>query len=578
MRRLLFCTALVLLCGSCALNVAPKAGKLVRHTDVMIPMPDGVELAANITLPDSQGNFPVIIVRTPYGKGHPDDAGEAEHWASRGYAHVFQDCRGTGNSGGKWEPGAYDKKDGLNTHKWVLQQPWCNGKIATAGGSYLGYTQVVSAPLAGDYLKAMFTVVPLVDWYKDVAYVGGAFRLQMNMGWGSGMLKPTEGEEAGLPEDWDLQKAYWHLPLSRWDETIGYEVDFMRDWIAHPIYDDYWSRMVVPEGYKQVRTPNITVTGWYDIFINQAFDFVSGVIASSVSEKARKNCHLIVGPWGHKPNWIMGKRDFGKKTRLDAEELQEKWFDHWLKGQDTGVEDLPPYRIFVMGKNFWRDENEWPLERTQYTKYYFHSGGSANTAAGDGSLSIENCGDEPGDSFLYDPKNPVPTRGGCNLLGAGGPLDQRVIEKRQDVLVYTSEELKEELEVTGPVKAVVYASSSATDTDWTAKLVDVYPDGRAFNLCDGIIRARYRNSATNPTLIKSGQVYRYEIDLWVTSNVFLKGHRIRVEISSSNFPRFDRNPNTGHKFGADAQLQKANQIIYHNSDYPSHIVLSVIPN
>jgi putative CocE/NonD family hydrolase len=576
MRRTIFFIAVVAVC-SLFLEISCNGAEVVTQKDVKIPMRDGVELSANITLPKSEGAFPAIIVRTPYGKGNEEDDG-GDEVASEGYVFLIQDCRGTGQSGGKWVPGLYDKRDGLDTHKWVLEQPWCNGKIATSGGSYLGYTQVVTAPKAGDYLKAMFTIVPAVDWYKDITYVGGAFRLQLTMGWGSEMLKPTEGEGAGLPKNWDLEKAYWHLPLSSWDETIGYEVEFMRDWIAHPVYDEYWQQSGNAWDVQQVRVPNITVTGWYDIFIKQAFDYVSAVRKQGGSATARKHCHLVVGPWGHGPNWVMGERDFGKEKMIDVEQLQKRWFAHWLKGQDTGLDELAPYRIFVMGKNIWRDENEWPLKRAEYTKYYFHSKGSANTLEGDGSLSTEKCGDEPSDKFVYDPENPVPTHGGFLMLAEGGPLNQREIEKREDVLVYTSKALEKDIEVTGPVKVILYAASSATDTDWTGKLVDVYPDGRAFNLCDGIIRARYRDSPLGEklSLIEPRKVYRYEIDLWVTSNVFLKGHRIRVEISSSNFPRFDRNPNTGHKFGADAELQKARQEVYHNKEYPSHIVLPVI--
>ncbi|MHC4757327.1 MAG: CocE/NonD family hydrolase [Planctomycetota bacterium] len=351
-------------------------------------------------------------------------------------------------------------------------------------------------------------------------------------------------------------------------------------WAAHYTYDEYWVEQGSASRVEQVGTPNITITGWYDIFIKQAFDYVSAVRQRGGSEKARKHCHLVVGPWGHGPNWAVGRRNFGNKTEIDVGELEEKWFGHWLKGEDTGVEDWPAYRIFVMGRNEWRSENEWPLARTKYTKYYFHSEGSANTLSGNGSLSTKHCGQEPSDKFIYDPENPVPTKGGFLLMAEGGPFDQREIEKRGDVLVYTSEALEEDLEVTGPVKVVLYASSSATDTDWTGKLLDVYPDGTAYNLCDGIIRARFRDSILGDklSLIESGKAYEYEIDLWVTSNVFLKGHKIRVEISSSNFPLFDRNPNTGHEFGADAELQKARQEVYHNEKYPSHIVLPVIKN
>jgi hypothetical protein len=231
-----------------------------------------------------------------------------------------------------------------------------------------------------------------------------------------------------------------------------------------------------------------------------------------------------------------------------------------------------------MGRNEWRDEQDWPLARTRFTPYYFHSKGSANTVEGDGILNTVKPGNESIDRFVYDPNNPVPTLGGCNLVGCpAGPRDQTRAEKRNDVLVFTSDELETELEVTGPVKVILYAASSARDTDWTAKLVDVHPDGRPINLCDGIIRSRYRRSSQEPTLIQPGKIYRYEIDLWVTSNVFLTGHKIRVEISSSNFPRFDRNPNTGAPFGKSAEIIKATQTIYHDIKHPSHILLPVIP-
>jgi len=565
----------VVLAGALSVVAAGPADVRVQK-DVMVPMRDGVELAANVTLPSVGEKFPVILVRTPYGKDNDEDDVGA-FWAEQGYAFVIQDCRGTGNSQGGWYPMVNERRDGLDTLDWVLAQPWCNGQVGTSGGSYLGYTQWAIAPYVGEQVKAMFTIVPMIEWYKNVAYCSGAFRLQLNMGWGSDMLEPTRGEGAGQPEDWDLQKAYWYLPLSRWDEQLGRRVDFMRDWVAHPEYDEYWARQGLREDVTGIRCPVVVVSGWYDIFISQAFEYVSKLRTSAESETARRHCHLLVGPWGHGPNWFSGERQYGDDAEVDVEQLQSDWFRHWLKGEDTGVEDWPAYRIFVMGVNQWRDEQEWPLARTVYTPYYFHSEGSASTLAGDGGLDTQQPRNEPADLFIYDPAEPVPTAGGCNMLGMGGSRDQREVEKRKDVLVYTSDVLQEPLEVTGPVKVVLYASSSATDTDWTAKLVDVEPDGRAFNLCDGIIRARFRNGDTETSLIRPGKVYRYDIDLWVTSNVFLPGHRIRVEISSSNFPRFDRNPNTGHKFGADAELQKATQTVYHDQRYPSHILLPVIP-
>jgi putative CocE/NonD family hydrolase len=569
----------LLLCWASVVTAEDKAAtfEVEVRKNVRIPMRDGVELSANISLPRAEGRFPVILTRTPYGKGNAeDDLGS--YSATGGYVFAIQDCRGTGQSQGRWEPGVNERIDGLDTHKWILEQEWCNGKIGTTGGSYLGGTQWVVAPDAGEWLKAMFTIVPLIDWYKDCTYIGGAFSLGTMMGWGSEMLKPTEGEGAGLRSNWDINKAYWKLPLSRWDEQIGFEVQFMRDWVAHTEFDSYWAQASIRDRVDEIKVPNITLSSWYDIFVNQAFDYVSAIRQKSRSDIARRHCHLIVGPWGHGPNWMVGERDFGRNAEIDVEDLQERWFAYWLKGEDTGIDDLPPYRIFVMGQNEWRDEYEWPLQRTRYTPYYFHSRGAANSLKGNGTLSTAKPVDEPFDTYVYDPDNPVPTRGGCLLFGEEfGPLDQRKVEKRDDVLVFTSEKLDVALEVTGPVKVILYAASSAPDTDWTAKLVDVYPDGRAFNLCDGIIRARYRDSATDPTLIEPGKTYRYEIGLWVTSNVFLPGHKIRVEISSSNFPRLDRNPNTGHPFGADAELKKATQTIYHDAQHASHILLPVIP-
>jgi putative CocE/NonD family hydrolase len=542
----------------------------------MIPMRDGVELAANITLPTGGGQYPVILVRTPYGKGD----GSVDDDLNQGYVYVVQDCRGTGRSEGEWEPALNETRDGLDTHQWILEQPWCNGTIGTAGGSYLGWTQWAVAPFTGDWHKAMFTVVPPIDWYWDTTYSGGAFHLGIWMTWGAGMVRPTEVEGAGVDwENWDWDEAYRHLPLSTWDEMLGTRVQFLRDWIAHPTFDDYWRQASILHRLEEVDLPNITLSGWYDIFITQALEHVETVRTTSRSELARRHQHVVVGPWAHWPNWMAGERDFGDNARIDEGDLQSRWFDHWLKGKDTGIDEWAPYRIFVMGRNEWRNEQEWPLARTRFTPYYLHSGGSANTLNGDGALSTIKPGKEPTDTFVYDPEDPVPTLGGCVLHGDHyGSIDQTKIEERDDVLVYTTDELESEVEVTGPIKLVLYAASSAPDTDFTGKLLDVYPDGRAYNLCDGIVRARWRNASPMPEFLEPGRVYRYEIDLWATSNVFLPGHRIRLEVSSSNFPRLDRNLNTDKPFGTDDEIRKATQTIYHDADHPSHIALPIIPS
>jgi putative CocE/NonD family hydrolase len=266
---------------------------------------------------------------------------------------------------------------------------------------------------------------------------------------------------------------------------------------------------------------------------------------------------------------------------VDLEALELRWFDYWLKGSDNGILDEPPLRLFIMGRNQWRDEHEWPLARTDWQPWYLHSHGHANTLRGDGLLAPSAPGDEPSDHFVYDPDFPVQTVGGNNCCSPHivpwGPYDQRAVEMRGDVLCYTSEPLAADLEVTGPIQLLLYAASDAPDTDWTAKLVDVSPTGYAMNLCDGIVRARYRAGFTQPTLLQPNQICEYRIDVGVTGNVFRQGHRIRLEISSSNFPRFDRNPNTGHDFGMDRETRPAQQTVYHSQAYPSHIILPVIP-
>jgi uncharacterized protein len=399
-------------------------------------------------------------------------------------------------------------------------------------------------------------------------------------------LQWTEGGASGP------KGSHFRAPRERRDDengtAIGGKVQYLRDWVAHPQFDDYWQTGTVRGHCSDITVPIYAVGGWYDIFAKSVLDHVNAVRNTSRSQDARRHQHVLMGPWMHvfTGGSTVGELDFGKGAAVDFNALQMKWFDYWLKGEPTGAEAWPPFRIFVMGRNQWRDEQEWPPARTRFTPYYFSSEKSASSLRGDGRLGTAKPGPsaEKADQFVYDPNDPVPTLGGCNLFGCPlGPHDQTKAEERADVLVFTGNPLTSPLEVTGPVKAVLYAASSATDTDWTAKLVDVHPDGRAFNLCDGILRARYRDQPTaasppvQPTLIEPGKVYRYEIDLWVTSNVFLPGHKVRVEISSSNFPRFDRNPNTGHAFGADAELNKATQTVYHDAQWPSHILLPVIP-
>src|SRR5437867_457857 len=380
-------------------------------------------------------------------------------------------------------------------------------------------------------------------------------------------------------------EAYRRLPLVAWGERLEPVAHYLADYLRHPDDGPPWWRIDVARQHPQIAVPMYHVTSWYDIFLHGGIANFRGLRDRAMTETARAAQKLLIGPWAHLFPYTSpsstgtGDIDFGPAALIDLHEIQLRWFDHWLRGIDTGVLDEPPVKIFVMGENRWRDEREWPLARTRYTPYYLHSRGRANSVSGDGLLSPEPPGDERTDQFVYDPDNPAPTRGGNTLIIAMGVQDQRPVEARADVLVYTSDVMSEAFEVTGPITVTLYAASSALDTDFTAKLVDVRPDGYAQNLADGIVRARYRDSRTNPTPLTPGEVTEFTIDLWATSQVFKAGHCIRVEISSSNFPLWDRNPNTGGPvaLATAAALQTAKQTIFHDARYPSHILLPIIP-
>jgi len=540
--------------------------------NVMVPMRDGTRLAANVFLPSEKGAFPVILTRTPYGKGG-EKAALGAGMRRLGYAVVSQDCRGRGDSEGKWDPFRYDVQDGQDTLKWVIAQPWCNGRIGTAGGSYVGWTQWALAPGAPPQLKAMVPMVPFAEAYPHAAYPGGAFQLALCFGWGAGV--------GGIRADANrLRKAFEFLPLNRWDEQFDRRAPYLRDWIAHSTYDAYWRRRGVPGRYKDIAAPILNIGGWYDIFSKPVIEMIERVRHESKSRLARRNQCVVVGPWAHGPaKRRLGELDFGPEAELNVMELQLKWFEYWLKGKETGVEDWPPLLLFVMGENKWRPACQWPPRGVKFVSYYLASGGKANSLGGDGRLALRPPeGQTPPDRFVYDPNRPVPTHGGNNLAALpSGPFDQTEIEKRSDVLVYTTPPLEEPVCVIGPVRLVLHAASTAPDTDFTVKLADVHPDGRAFNLCDGILRARFRRSNVKPSLIRPGKTYRYEIEAGVTANLFKKGHRIRIEVSSSNFPRFDRNANSGLPLGTDTKLLKATQTVYHDRARPSRLVLPVAP-
>ena len=549
--------------------------------DVPVPMRDGVNLSADVYLPEGPGPFPTVLHRTPYDNSGTrgltpsrDSVDEGFFfYPRRGYAFVAQDCRGRYDSEGLFRPWHQEIEDGYDTQEWVGGQAWCDGNIGTVGASYGALTQWLSAPLRSKYLKAMVPRVSQSDFWRETNYFGGAFCLVLSLNWAIKHGARTIQNENLY--DWD--RICWSLPLVEAVQQAGRDVEFYKEWIEHPSYDDYWREVSNLDKFPEIDVPIFNLAGWFDSYNGAGFLNLNGMVEQGRTAEARRSQKLIIGPWSHglSASTKLGQIDYGPDSMADLRSLELRWFDRWLKGIDNGISDEPPIRLFVMGEDVWRDEHEWPLARTQFTNYYLRGDGTA------GALSTVPPDDEPPDHYLYDPENPVPTLGGNHEVASHilsvGPFDQRPIEARQDVLVYTGPALDTDVEVTGPAVAKIYAASSATDTDFTARLIDVHPDGRAMNICEGVIRARYRESPEKPILMEPGKVYEFTIELEVTSNLFKRGHRIRLDISSSNFPRIDRNPNTGNPFGLDTEMRVAEQTIFHNSQYASHVVLPIIP-
>jgi putative CocE/NonD family hydrolase len=533
-------------------------------TRVRIPMRDGIHLDTNVFLPQSGNRLPTILVRTPYGKGSELIPGY-QTFLDHGYAVVVQDIRGRYGSEGIFNAMARGEgPDGSDTIDWISRQTWSDGNVGMSGGSYLGFAQWEAALQGNPHLKAIFPSVSGSDAYYDRFYSpGGALKLGQRLQWFSANL----AEPGFRPPR--LEDYVRHLPLRSADRVAtGRTLEAFQKALSHPTYDNFWKKPSVREHLDQVHAQVFGMGGWYD-------NYVEGDLAAFTElSLLGRHPRLVIGPWPHNMSVKFAGVDFGPNSGAPIRRYQWQWFDHVLKvpASTASMEFNGPLRIFVMGANRWRDEKDWPLARTKYTPFYLASGGA---------LAEEEQREGGPDRFVYDPRNPAPTHGGavcCDpKIFPWGPMDQRPVEKRPDVLTYTGRVLKRDLEVTGPIRVVLHASTSARDTDFTAKLVDVFPSGEARNLTDGIVRLRYRSGVDHPSLAKPGQTYELSIDAGVTSNVFLAGHRIRLEISSSNFPRFDRNPNTGGTIADDVNLRTASQTIFHDRKHPSQVILPVIP-
>ncbi len=559
---------------------------ILVERDVETPMRDGAILRADIYRPQSGGPFPVLVERTPYGKGFTTLSFTLMA-AERGYAVVIQDTRGRWASGGDTFPFIYEMQDGYDTVEWAARQPWANGKVGMYGASYVGYTQLAAAAARPPSLKAIVPTVTFCNPY-EVLFQGGAVELGITVSWSllawvamEILRRPVSPEQR---QAWmsDLIAAvngmtdgstFRQLPLEQIPmlERNGL-APFFATGLEHPEFDAFWQAITCP--HENIQVPALHIGGWYDTFVADTLRDFAGI-----RQKGNSGQKILIGPWTHGSfRGLAGEVDFGLQAYdllVAPFDVMLRWLDYWLKDTPNGVMDEPPVRLFVMGDNAWRDELEFPLARTRYTPCYLHSAGGANSLHGDGALSFTPPAEEPADSFLYDPRNPVPTRGGPVLGWDGamppGAYDQQRIEERPDVLVYSTTPLERDLEVTGFLQARLWVSSSAACTDFAARLVDVSPSGFARNVQEGITRVGKRQP------IVAGQPLEIEIQLDATSNVFKAGHRVRLEITSSNFPRFDRNLNTGEPLGKGSQMKPALQVVYHDAQHPSHIVLPVIP-
>jgi len=540
------------------------------HFDQKIRTRDGIELSADVYRPEGPGRFPCILSRTPYLKSGAGTAEFGKYFAAHGYAFVAVDVRGRGDSQGLFVPYRNEGRDGYDSIEWCAAQPWSSGKVGTIGGSYNGKNQWLAAIEQPPHLSTMIAMVSPSDPFVEFP-LGEPIPLEAS--W----YFYTSGHVAQNIEAVDWANLNWHLPLLSMDEASGRVMPTWREPFDHPQLDSYWEAERYQNKYDRVQVPVLHISGWYDDEqVGTPLNYIG--MTTHGPTPVRKSQHLLMGPWPHGINSKskLGDVDLGPTAIIDLKKTMLRWYDAWLKDVDNGVKSEAPVRIFVMGANHWADEQEWPPAHTQYTDFYLHSGGRANTLFGDGQLSTDAPGAEKVDKFVYDPANPAPFITDPSFAQIGGPDDYRAIERRDDVLVYTSTPVTADTEVCGPIKVTLYAATTATDTDFTAKLIDVWENGFAERLSDGIVRARFRNGMSKQELAQPGAVYEYHIDAWNTCEMFKTGHRIRLEISSSAFPKYSRNLNTGKALGTNSDMITAEQTIYHDAQHLSHVTLPVV--
>jgi|SRR5579871_1813811 len=555
----------------------PWSYRLRMWYDVLSPMRDGVLLAMDLLRPDTPGRFPVVLIRTPYNKVTYRSRPFHEELARSGYIVAIQDCRGRFNSDGVFDPYRQEHTDGFDTIEWLAAQEWCDGNVGMIGGSYNGQTQWFAASQMPRALKAIVPTAspPGHPFLNEPLWQG--VMLMTTPEWMFAMGRRSE-QISGLHGIYTQEQPYLEaIPLSRIAEASGTSSAWWKEWLSHPTYDAYWQSHGYEEYWPRMTVPALNITGWWDMnFIGSTRNFV-GMRLQGATQAARDGQQLVIGPWAH---WVNQSRslsgvDFGAAALTDLDTYTLRFLDYWLKGAEhNGVSDAARVRVFVAGVNEWWEADDWPLPETEPTQFFFRSNGHANTHRGCGELSRQPPVEEPCDRYESDPLDPI--RILWNLHD--GPVDDRPVSSRPDVLCYTSEILDTPLDVVGPVKAVLYATSSARDCDWHVRLVDVWPDGAARFLCHGVSRARFREGYDRAVFLTPGQIERFDIDMTATGIRFLAGHRIRVEVASSWFPRFERNPQTDvENWMIDERPPEiAQQKVHHERTRESHILLPII--
>jgi len=536
--------------------------------DPAVPMTarDGTTLMSFVGRPVGEGPFGVVMERTPYLR---IDTANAVFWASRGYIYVKQDVRGRGGSGGVLDMNAMQEQDGYDAVEWAGTLPASNGKVGMVGrsnpGLYTWYAAIAQPP----HLAAIAPVVATADPIRLVPYIDMVFSPTIVPWLCLTAVKETLSDISNVDE----VAAFNHLPVIDAAEMAGCpRPRFWDDWFDHQQLDDYWGGLAIEARLSRVKVPVLGIAGWYDDARGTIRNF--SVMDTIVGHPPLR---IVMDPGAHKGvDYVNG--DFGPQARLDHRALQLRWFDRWLKGIENGVDTEPTLDLFIMGDDAWRKESEWPLARTVWTDFYLHSGGAANTTTGDGTLDTTAPGNEPTDTYAYDPGDPTPYLVDARELELNLNEDYAQVHAvRRDVLAYTTASFEQDTEITGPMSATLWAATDARDTDWNVMLLHVYPDGRALRIQDGVMRARFRNGFDRPALLTPGETQRYDIDLWFTGIVIPAGHRLRVVVSSAAFPKYDRNLNTGGDNERDTLYVTAHQTVLHDAAHPSHVRLPIIP-